>query len=225
MRALTQGDLFSSLAISDLAKRDLEQRMSESTRHYHTLHHLDLLWARHRQYGEAEGVTSGALDGLIALAIAYHDAVYVGGRANNEEASADLWLEVSATASSLSECDRKWVADTIRATANHVSAGKDVDCADPRAHARQWVIDLDLTPLGECPATFDHNMLLLGAEVPHLSEPQRHASLLAAIRHFASARQLYRCSTIAEAFEAAARSNFRRYVPCDNDAAPRPTDA
>lgn len=212
MHSTDRGDLFSQLMISDQAKADLERRMRDPSRHYHTLHHLDLLWRRHRCYSEAEGLPA-SLQGLIALAIAYHDAVYVGGHLDNEEASASLWLEVSATACPLPVDDRHWVADTIRATANHIGAGVAIEGADARTHARQWVLDLDLTPLGELPAIFDDNMVLLGAEVPHLSAQQSKASCLSAIRHFASARPLYRCSSIARPFEDAARMNFNRYLP------------
>ena len=209
-------NLFSNLTISDQAKADLERRMKEPSRHYHTRHHLDVLWSRHRCYGEAEGLDP-SLQRLIALAIAYHDAVYIGGSADNEEASATLWLDVSATACSLNDRDRHWVAETIRATGDHLGAAREFERTDARAHARQWVIDLDLTPLGEAPDVFDENMGLLAAEVPHFSERQKKASLIAALRHFATAQPLYRCPSLAATFEEAAQLNLRRHVSQQDD--------
>ena len=204
-------DLFAALPIPDRAKVDLARRMGEPSRHYHTLHHLDLLWTRHRRHRSAAAGPDARFDGRIALAIAYHDAVYVGGAHDNEDRSAALWLEV-AGAAGLDADDQLWVADTIRATADHVGAAAGLDRADAGLHARQWVLDLDLTPLGEAPDTFDANMALLAAEMPHLASSQRRAALLAGLRHFSTARPLYKCAAIATAFEAAARENLRRHL-------------
>ena len=158
---------------------------------------------------------------MIALAIAYHDAVYVGGAKDNEVKSAALWLEVSGTVRGLDGDERLWVADTIRATADHVRAAASLDLADAASYARQWVLDLDLTPLGEAPGTFDDNMALLAAEMPHLDGQRRHAALLAGLRHFATARPLYRCAAVATAFEEAAGGNMRRHLGASADAPPR----
>ena len=210
-------DLFAGLPISDRARADLSRRMMEPWRHYHTLDHLGLLWSRHHGRQLSAGRPDPRFDTLIALAIAYHDAVYVGGATDNEAKSAALRLEVSATVRGLDDDERLWVADTIRATADHVRAAASLDLADAGLYARQWVLDLDLTPLGETPETFDDNMALLAAEMPHLDGGRRHAALLAGLRHFATARPLYRCAAIAAAFAEAARDNLRRHVGMPED--------
>ncbi len=205
-------DLFSHLPISERAKLDLSRRMMEPWRHYHTLHHLDVLWECHSRHRSAIGHPEERFDTLIALAIAYHDAVYVGGARDNETKSAALWLEVGTTAEGVTEDERLWVADTIRATADHVRAATTLDLANASSYARQWMLDLDLTPLGSVSETFDNNMALLAAEMPHLSDEQRLAALLSGLRHFATARPLYRCAPIASAFEEAAQHNLRRHL-------------
>ncbi len=217
-------DLFARLPVSDRAKADLSCRMMEPWRHYHTLDHLALLWGRHHGRQLSAGRPEPRFDTLIASAIAYHDAVYVGGARDNEVKSAALWLEVSGTVQGLDGDGRLWVADTIRATADHVRAAASLDLADADLYARQWVLDLDLTPLGEAPETFDDNMASLAAEMPHLGGERRHAALLAGLRHFATARPLYRCAAVATAFEKAADRNLRRHLgatgetpPCDNE--------
>ncbi len=79
MHFTPNNDLFSRLPISDSAKADLSRRMEEPWRRYHTPHHLALLWDRHQQYRLADGAPETRFDTAIALAIAFHDAVYVGG--------------------------------------------------------------------------------------------------------------------------------------------------
>ncbi len=203
--------LFASIPLAEQAKDDLLRRMTAPLRHYHTVHHLELLWSRHRQYRPC--LADRRLDEfewLIALAIAYHDAVFVAGDPNNEMLSADLWLQVSATATDLSCEERCWVADTIRATADHLGSAKRLDMSEPGGFARQWVLDLDLTPLGEAPDEFDRNMELLKAEAPHKTMSEHDAGLQAALRYFASARPLYRSQPLASAFADSARRNFER---------------
>lgn len=204
--------LLSYAPLTDVARNDLEGRMAEPSRHYHTLAHLELLWQRHlRLKKQIEAGPHGA-DLLIAYAIAYHDSIFVAGASDNEDRSAGLWLEVSATATNLPMADRLWIADTIRATADHIEAARLIDIASEDGYARQWVLDLDLTPLGESPEVFDDNMDLLLAETAHGTSQQTKDGLLSALRHFASAQPLYRCPPIAAAFERAARSNFCRHL-------------
>ena len=205
-------DLFSRLPIPDRAKDALSRRMREPWRRYHTLHHLDLLWSRHLRHRSSAGRPHPRFDTLIALAIAFHDAVYVGGARDNEARSAALWREVGATARGLGEDERSWVEGTIRASADHVGAAAALDGDDANDHARQWVLDLDLSPLGEAPDVFDANMVLLAAETPHLDAERGRANLLAGLRHFETARPLYRCAAIADAYGAAAADNFRRHL-------------
>ncbi len=211
---MAETSLLAILPVSEIAKADLVRRMGEPGRHYHTMRHLDLLWSRHQRFRGRDRIGGEGLDDLIALAIAYHDAVYVGGAKDNERRSAALWSEVGLDIRGLPEEDRLWVAETICATADHVGAAAK-DLAEPRARARQWVLDLDLTPLGETAETFDANMDLLAAEVPHLTAMERSLGLLAGLRRFASARPLYRCSAIGIDFEASAQANFRRYLSHD----------
>ena len=201
------------LPLGEQALQDLQRRMTEPSRHYPTLDHLDLLWGRHLQFRDP-GVDAShpGLDALIALSIAYHDSVYVAGRADNEARSADLWLEVSATATNLALDERLWVADTIRATGDHLGSAVALDSAKAEDYARQWVLDLDLTPLGEAPEIFDRNMELLEAESEPLPEQQRKDNVHAGLRHFASARPLYRSKPIAAAFADAAQRNFERHL-------------
>jgi len=193
------------------AKSELTAMMESDERHYHGVNHLALLWRRHRLYAAAEGLDAPAIETLIACAIAYHDCVYARGRRDNEERSAEVWLRASA-GSSLSEADRQWVAETIRATADHLAYPDPAADAPMRERARLWVLDLDLTPLGENDADFDRNTELLRREVPHLTDAQYDAGRLGFLHKIADAPRVYRTPTLAAQFEAQARANFARQL-------------
>lgn len=206
---LSATDLFAALPLSGVAMQDLMRRMKDPRRHYHGLAHLDLMWARHLRYVAGSGLRDA--DGLpIALAIAFHDAVYESGRSDNEARSAALWLAVSADGAVCGEAERLWVADTILATADHLAAS--LDPSVPEHRARQWLLDLDLTPLGEAPDVFDANMADLAAEMPDGSPRQRRERLLAVLRGFAAARPLYRSPILGAAFETPAGDNILRHL-------------
>jgi predicted metal-dependent HD superfamily phosphohydrolase len=193
------------------AKTELTAMMTTDDRHYHGVGHLALLWRRHRLYAAAEGFDAPEIETLIACAIAFHDCVYARGRRDNEERSAELWMNASA-GTSLADADRQWVAETIRATADHLAYPDPAADAPLRERARLWVLDLDLTPLGEADADFDRNTELLRREVPHLTEAQYDAGRLGFLRKISAAPRVYRTPTLAAAFEAQARANFARQL-------------
>ena len=204
--------LLARVPLSDRAKLELSAMMTANGRHYHDVGHLALMWRRHRLYAAAEGLAAPEIETLIACAIAYHDCVYELGRRDNEERSAEVWLRASAAAP-LSQPDRDWVADTIRATADHLAYPDLVEPAPLRERARLWVLDLDLAPLGESDADFDRNTELLRLEVPHLTDAQYDAGRLAFLRRLSDAPRVYRTPTLAAQFEARARANFARQLP------------
>jgi predicted metal-dependent HD superfamily phosphohydrolase len=203
--------LLARVPLSGPAKSELTAMMETDDRHYHGVGHLALLWRRHRLYAAAEGLTAPEIETLIACAIAYHDSVYERGRRDNEARSAEVWIRASA-GSSLSEADRAWVADTIRATADHLAYPAPAADAPLRERARVWVLDLDLTPLGEADADFDRNTDLLRLEVPHLSDAQYDAGRLGFLRKISAAPRVYRTPTLAAQFESQARANFARQL-------------
>jgi predicted metal-dependent HD superfamily phosphohydrolase len=203
--------LLARVPLDDRAKSEVTTMMASDERHYHGVNHLALLWRRHRLYAAAEGLDAPEIETLIACAIAYHDCVYARGRRDNEERSAEVWMRASAAAP-LPDEDRRWVADTIRATADHLAYPDPAADAPLRERARAWVLDLDLTPLGEADADFDRNTELLRLEVPHLTEAQYDAGRLGFLRKISAAPRVYRTPTLAAQFEAQARANFARQL-------------
>jgi len=202
--------------LSDLAKDRLLAEMSRPGRVYHGVGHLETLWRRHGLYSPEAGLAGPAPTRLLACAIAYHDSVYDVRRDDNEDRSAEVWLRDSA-ASPVSEEDREWVARTISATSDHLAYHPDVHASGAKARlrekARLWMLDLDLTPLGESPEIFDENSRQLRAEFAHLSSAKWRAKMLEFRRRFLEAPQIYRSPALAARFEVAARGNLTRPIP------------
>jgi predicted metal-dependent HD superfamily phosphohydrolase len=156
------------------------------------------LWHRHLAHGGDPG------DTVIAHAIAYHDAIYAVGANDNEVRSVNLWL---AHAAALPATLREAVARAIMATADH--PGRHPDAAD------QWLVDLDLTPLGEPWPLFAANSAALRAEagLPHAAVTPKQAAFL---RRLLDLPRIYRSrrgdDAIMHAYERTARGNLLRVL-------------
>ncbi len=200
-------ELFLLLPVPCAARQKLVELMSSPERHYHNLDHVELLWTRHRRFAERTEYGSAGLETLIASAIAYHDAIYDPYQANNEDASARLWLQDAQTIEGFSESDIHWVGETIRATSWHFGP---LPSETPRDRARIWMLDLDLTPLGEPPEQFERNTKRLRDEVAGLPAEEWDRQRLAFLANAASHPRIYRMQILADAFEAQARANIAR---------------
>lgn len=199
-------DLLRRLPILPAARRDLCRRLTGPDRRYHGLAHVTLLWLRHRRLGRGTVFRSPRCDRLLACAIAYHDAIYQAGRPDNEVASAQLWRHHARIARRLPRADIDWVAETILATADHWAQDGDHTLL---GRARLWMLDLDLTPLGEPAARFVRNTALLRQEYGHLSDAAWNEGRRAFLRGIAGHARLFRTPVTAMArFEARARANL-----------------
>jgi predicted metal-dependent HD superfamily phosphohydrolase len=199
--------LVSLVPVSDRSRRELARRMRAPDRFYHRDEHLALLWRRHRVLGRDGAFHMPRLERLIASAIAFHDAVLDTTRTDNEAASAALWREMAGAAGQLSRDEIDWVAGTIEATACHLAPWPANEMLE---RARIWVLDLDLTPLGEPPAIFARDSRRLRAEHMHLDTTSWNRKRLDFLAQVARAPRLFRTGVIADAFEMPARANLRR---------------
>ena len=140
-------DLLGRLMVGAEDRATLAGLWREPWRRYHTSGHAGLLWGRHISHGGDPD------DQVAAHAIAYHDAVYCVGSADNEARSVALWR---AHAADLPAALQESVAQAILATSDHAA-----DHTDPDAC---WLVDLDLTPLGEPWPAFEANSRTLREE-------------------------------------------------------------
>jgi predicted metal-dependent HD superfamily phosphohydrolase len=203
----TLHDLLATAALPEHARIDVLRRMGAPGRHYHGLRHLGYLWMRHRRYGAGTPFAGRRVSRLIACAIAYHDAVYDPARSDNERRSARLWRK-SAPAD-LAARDVDWVAEAILATADHLAPRP---AHTLKQRALLWMLDLDLTPLGEEPGLFARNTRALRVEYRHVPETDWQRRRIGFLRTLQSAPALYRSAPIAAAFAAQARRNIAREV-------------
>jgi predicted metal-dependent HD superfamily phosphohydrolase len=112
---------------------------AEPARHYHTLQHLDECLDLFEHVAHL-----AAQPGEAALALWFHDAVYVPLAKDNEARSAD-WAIEALRAAGAPETVIERIAALIMATAHHEApAGSDA----------RLVIDIDLAILGSAPARF-----------------------------------------------------------------------
>lgn len=196
-------DLLSTAALSEAARNTVLRQMATSWRHYHGLVHLATLWTRHGRFGTGTPFVAPAPTRLIACAIAFHDAIYDARRSDNEHRSALLWRRHAPA--DLSAANVDWVGATIEATADHLASP---DATNQCARLRVWLLDLDLTPLGEPPELFARNTRRLRAEYRHLPEPEWQSGRLAFLRKLQAAPVLFRSAPLARAFEQQARRNI-----------------
>lgn len=195
--------MFDAAGLDAPARTDVLARMGERTRHYHTSGHLAQLWRRHRHHSQAAGFATVVCDRLIACCIAYHDAVYVAGATDNEALSAALWCRQAPAA--LPPGDVAWVAATILCTADHLAPPP---ATDVHQGLREWMLDLDLSPLAETPQRFARNMARLRAEGAVGTMSALGVAQRAFLKRMAAAPRIFRTPVLHDALEAAARANI-----------------
>jgi predicted metal-dependent HD superfamily phosphohydrolase len=200
-------DLMALVPVPAAARDALLACLAGPTRAYHGTAHVVLLWQRHVRYGAGLAVRAEPWNTRLACAIAYHDAVYDAARRDNEARSAAMWRQARPD---LPAEDVEWVAATILATADHLGASPEPGMAPQSWAARAWMLDLDLSPLGEEQAAFDANTAALRHEFAHLSDEAWAKGRAAFLRSFAAAPRLFRTPVLHAAFEAPARANLAR---------------
>ena len=201
--------LFAQVPVGAGALEDVRARMAGADRHYHGTGHLAVLWRRHLRHGEGLPVREAPWHRLIASAIAFHDSIYDPARRDNEARSAALWREAGPA---LEPGEIAWVAGTILATADHLGAVPDSGMTTAAWKARLWMLDLDLSPLGEEPAAFDINTAALRAEYAHLDETAWTSGRRGFLQALARRPVLFRTPVLAAAFEGRARANLAREI-------------
>jgi predicted metal-dependent HD superfamily phosphohydrolase len=200
-------DLLAAVELPGCLRADLLRRMAAPWRGYHGLQHLTVLWARHLRYGRTGPMRRPRVARMIAAAILFHDAILVPGADDNEARSAELWRRAARRLRGFTPAEIAWVADTIRATADHLNAS--VPHGEQGA-ARLWLLDLDLSPIGDEAEIFDRNARGLRAEARHLDDAAFSRGQRAFLARLGAAPRMLRHPQLHAAFEARARANIGR---------------
>jgi len=189
-------DLFARLLVPADARQALRARLNGPGRFYHNQRHVETLWARHLRHGGAPD------DAVTAHAIAYHDAIYVPGRSDNEALSAKLWMTESVRCPGAL---RNAVRTMILATADHRRyAG-----GDPLV---LWMLDLDLSSLGDPPVAYALYTGALRREYAAVSEAAWRQGRATFLRDILAAPAIFRCPlrhwVLPRSYETLARHNI-----------------
>jgi len=164
-------------------------------RHYHTVQHLENLFAQVAAFPQQDAV-------VVGLAIWYHDAVYEALRGDNEAKSAE-WALTFLAETSLEPARRTRVADLIRRTADHTQP-QPPDDAD-----LLLFLDADLSILGAPEATYWDYARQVRREyrlVPDLLYRPGRRKVLAKLL---AAPVLFHTPALRAAFDAPARRNLQ----------------
>jgi predicted metal-dependent HD superfamily phosphohydrolase len=190
--------------VRDTAKLELLRLMSGADRHYHGINHLAALWRRHKALSPGTGMDAPALQPMVAAAIGWHDAIYIAGQQGNEQASAELWQQ-AATGGGLDPAAVEWVAATIAATADHIAPRM---CGCPAISREvQWLLDLDLSPLGDAPEEFARKTAQLKIESAAANAEDWAKWRIEFFRRLVACPRIYLSPAIAAAYETQARAN------------------
>ncbi|QEL20106.1 HD domain-containing protein [Limnoglobus roseus] len=169
---------------------------SEPHRHYHTLEHV-------AEVLKVVGRLAKFADDPVAVQLAswFHDAVYDPKARDNESRSA----EMARAALQEMGIDREaeWVADLIRATANHRS----LDDADTDV-----LLDADLAILGAGEARYLRYAEAIRREYAFVPDDDYRKGRAAVLEKFLARDRIYRTDVMHLEAEAPARQNLRAEI-------------
>lgn len=133
----------------NFVERVLQEHYTQSHRHYHSWVHICEL------FKVAARIPAVRLSRTQELALLFHDAVYIPGSKNNEEASAWLQHVMVNNALTCGENPFNQIVDEVVCGRIVAAAGSIIlDTAEhvPHHERGEWVLDLDLSGL----ADYDH---------------------------------------------------------------------
>ncbi len=170
-------------------------------RHYHTRLHLEecfRLW--HRNRVEMENPA------LVALALFWHDAVYLPGQKGNEERSALLFQEYFLYAEHLqdSEVLSRQVVDAVMglilATKHHT----------PDDESARWVCDIDMAILAAEPARYDTYAQQIRQEHELVPDDIFNKHRIGFLTSILERPEIFHTQTLRQSLEVRAQKNLAR---------------
>lgn len=176
---------------------ELVARHEEPARHYHTVRHLEEMFAL---WPAVERLARHPAE--VELAIWFHDAIYHPMRGGNEARSAE-WASAALLSAGASEKVAERVSRLVLATRHD---------AEPAPGDEQVLVDLDLAILGAPPSRFDEYERQVRAEfalVPVFLFREKRRRIL---ESFLARPAIYHTAPIHDAREAQARENLVRSI-------------
>lgn len=187
----------------------IESKYTEKHRRYHTLSHLSDMF---KHFDDVRDQLSQAQ--LVGMAIFFHDVVYDPKKTDNEERSAEIFLEFAKNITS-KEIDRgadisivfDWIIDTKRhETEVHRT---------PETFGRDdlhFFLDMDMAILGSPDADYTKYADDIRIEYQHIPEPLFRERRAAVLRSFLGVPNIYATERFRTRFENQARQNIRAEI-------------
>ena len=169
---------------------------SEPQRVYHTLHHIRQCLSQFDKISP-QLQNSDALE----LAIWFHDVIYQPGAADNEQLSADLFMEM--TSGLFEEALRSTVSQHIMATLHR---GADTDNADTK-----YMVDIDLSSFGLPWPEFLRDSNYLREEMGRLSDEVFYQKQFDFQRNLLDQPKFFKSDFFYDNYENQARKNLADY--------------
>ncbi|HEY9486678.1 MAG TPA: hypothetical protein VIQ51_00020 [Chryseosolibacter sp.] len=187
------GEFSNDKGIAEKLWRELEEKYSAKTRHYHTLVHLDDVL---KQLVPLKNAFTNWQ--AIVFAVAYHDAIYNALRGNNEEKSALLAVErlksIGVPEEYVSRCQQ-----LILATKKHEAADYETNL----------FTDADLSILGSDTVTYNLYLKNIRQEYAMYPDILYNAGRKKVLFHFLNMDQIFKTKEFSGRFEAQARKNLQ----------------
>lgn len=197
----TLQEAYAHLPFSPQAWNQLFERYAEKHRHYHNLAHvLDCLdqLQRHRPGHSA-----------LQAAIWFHDVIYAPTSSRNEEASAELFLQLVGTSAPEQWCS--WVHLLILATKHGANLVESRLCPEQQQE-HDLLLDIDLSILASQPSRYDQYESQIRAEygwVPWFLYRKKRRQILQHFLELAEQGRLFRTPFYRNQHPAA-QDNLRR---------------
>ncbi len=174
----------------------LTEAYSEAQRVYHTLQHIQHCLSLFDKISPQLEYPD-----TVELAIWFHDVVYQPGAANNEQLSADKFMEM--TKGKFDETIRGTVLDLIMAT---VHCGAKIDNSDTK-----YMVDIDLSSFGLPWTEFLRDSKSIREEMGCLSDEVFYRKQLAFQRNLLEQPRFFRSDYFFDNYENQARQNLTDY--------------
>ncbi len=190
--------------------QDIATRYHESQRAYHTLSHVQQLFAQFEQIKQHLYEPH-----IIALALFFHDVIYDPTRSDNELKSAEYAVE-ALTHLTAKQCQHAY--SLIMMTANHQiirtdeGSGKNKDNAKEKESDAAYLLDMDLSILGASWSEYQQYARGVRQEYAHVSDVDYRVGRIAVLERLLAHPTLYLTDYYHSRLEEQARHNINREI-------------
>ena len=185
--------------------QDIAIRYNEAQRAYHSLQHIEQLFAQFEQIKHVLNEPH-----IIALALFYHDVIYEPTRTDNELKSAEYAVDSLIPYLSAEQC--QYIYALIMMTASHQIADIDEGSDKARKSDAAYLLDMDLSILGASWPEYEQYAQAVRQEYAHISNIDYRVGRIAVLKGLLAHPTLYLTDYYYARLEEQARENIKREI-------------